>query len=90
VHWHGGSFGYFPSYTLGALIAAQQWQAIGEEMPEIERDFARGDFARVNDWRRQKIWLQASRQSTPDLIKSSTGRPLDAQIFISHLKLRYN
>ena len=89
VHWHGGSFGYFPSYTLGALIAAQQWRAIGEEMPDIERDFTRGDFSRVNDWRRQKIWRQASRQSTPDLIKSSTGRPLDAQIFISHLRARY-
>ncbi|MEX1181501.1 MAG: carboxypeptidase M32 [Cucumibacter sp.] len=89
VHWPGGTFGYFPSYTLGALIAAQQWRAITEAMPRIESDLARGDFRAVNDWRRKNIWEQASRYSTPELIKKATGHPLDATIFITHLKARY-
>ena len=59
VHWPGGAFGYFPSYTLGAMMAAQQWAALTREHPSVEDDIARGQFRRVNDWRRENIWSQA-------------------------------
>ena len=54
VHWPGGTFGYFPSYTLGAMMAAQQWAAIAEEFPAIETEIANGKFDTVNEWRRAK------------------------------------
>jgi carboxypeptidase Taq len=89
VHWPSGAFGYFPSYTLGALMAAQQWAAIKRQHPSIEDDFAKGNFEAVNDWRRRNIWSQGSMWSTPKLLQKATGEPLTAKHFEAHLKSRY-
>jgi carboxypeptidase Taq len=89
VHWPAGLFGYFPSYSLGAMMAAQQWATIAKDMPDIDADLAAGRFERVNDWRRNNIWSQGSRWSTPELIGRATGSPLDATHFKRHLEQRY-
>ena len=89
VHWPSGAFGYFPSYTLGALMAAQQWAAVERAIPDAGEQIARGDFAAINDWRRQNIWSKASTLSTPDLMREATGEALDARHFEEHLKKRY-
>lgn len=89
VHWPSGAYGYFPSYTLGALMAAQQWAAVERAIPDVDTQIARGDFAAINDWRRQHIWSKASTLSTPELLRQATGEPLDARHFEAHLKRRY-
>lgn len=89
VHWAGGAFGYFPSYTLGAMMAAQQWAALVKEHPAADADLATGDFSSVNEWRWRNIWSQGSRYSTPELMRRATGEKLDAAHFIRHLKTRY-
>ena len=89
VHWPAGSFGYFPSYTLGAMIAAQQWAALEKDVPEAREQMRRGDFAAINGWRADRIWSQGSRWSTPELITRATGEPLNADHFKAHLKQRY-
>jgi carboxypeptidase Taq len=89
VHWPSAAFGYFPSYTLGAMIAAQQWAAIETLHPNVDEDFAAGRFDVVNDWRRDNIWSQGSRWSTPELIERATGEPLNADHFRRHLERRY-
>ncbi|WP_432286366.1 carboxypeptidase M32 [Aminobacter sp. BA135] len=89
VHWPSAAFGYFPSYTLGAMMAAQQWAALTREHPSVDDEIARGHFETVNNWRRDKIWSQASRWSTPDLLERATGEKLNATHFTSHLKKRY-
>jgi carboxypeptidase Taq len=89
VHWPSGAFGYFPSYTLGAMMAAQQWAAIKRENPDVNKDVARGDFTGTTEWRRKNIWEKASTASTPDLMREATGEPLNAKYFIGHLKQRY-
>jgi carboxypeptidase Taq len=89
VHWPSGSFGYFPSYTLGAMMAAQQWAALSRAHPDIEDDLRGGHFERVNGWQRDHIWSQGSRYSTPDLLERATGEKLNADHFINHLKKRY-
>ncbi|MBU2190881.1 MAG: carboxypeptidase M32 [Alphaproteobacteria bacterium] len=89
VHWPSGAFGYFPSYTLGAMMAAQQWSALKAERPAIDDEIATGRFDTVNEWRRAKIWSQGSRHSTPDLLERATGERLNAAHFIDHLRARY-
>lgn len=89
VHWPGGAFGYFPSYTLGAMIAAQQWAAMEKVIPDVKTQVRNGEFTAVNQWRSDKIWSQASSASTPDLIAQATGEPLNADYFKAHLKRRY-
>lgn len=89
VHWPSGAFGYFPSYTLGAMMAAQQWAALSREHPDIEDDISAGNFETANAWRRERIWSQASRGSTPDILQRATGEALNAKHFTEHLRRRY-
>jgi carboxypeptidase Taq len=89
VHWPAGAFGYFPSYTLGAMMAAQQFAAIKKLHPDVDDAIAKGDFTAVNDWRRDNIWSVASMKSTPQIMQDATGEPLNAAHFIAHLKERY-
>jgi carboxypeptidase Taq len=89
VHWPSAALGYFPSYTLGAMMAAQQWAAFEKAHPAANAEIAAGKFEAVNEWRRDKIWSQGSRWSTPELLERATGGRLDAAFFIDHLKARY-
>jgi carboxypeptidase Taq len=89
VHWPSGAFGYFPSYTLGALLAAQQADAIRRVHPAMDDDLRRGDVSALNAWRREHIWSKASTLSTPDLITAATGHSLSARPFIDHVMQRY-
>ena len=89
VHWPSGAFGYFPSYTLGAMMAAQQWAAITRQTPDVNERVSRGDFSGTTEWRRTNIWQKASSASTPELMRQATGEALNAKYFIAHLKQRY-
>jgi carboxypeptidase Taq len=89
VHWPSGAFGYFPSYTLGAMMAAQQWAAVERAVPDAASLIAKGDFAAINAWRRENIWSKASMLSTPEIMRQATGEPLDASHFEAHLRRRY-
>ncbi len=89
VHWPSGAFGYFPSYTLGAMMAAQQWAAVERENPKVNDDIRKGNFSSVNDWRRKNIWSKASTLSTPELMRAATGETLQAKYFTEHLRKRY-
>jgi carboxypeptidase Taq len=89
VHWPGGAFGYFPSYTLGAMMAAQQWAALEKTHPGANADLAQGKFDAITDWRRTNIWSQGSFYSTPELMQRATGEKLNAKYFTEHLRQRY-
>jgi carboxypeptidase Taq len=89
VHWPSGALGYFPSYTLGAMIAAQLWAALEKDHPSAREDMRNGRFVAINDWRRDRIWSQASRYSTPELLVKATGEKLNGKYFEDHLKRRY-
>jgi carboxypeptidase Taq len=89
VHWPAGIFGYFPSYTLGAVMAAQQWRAIARTHRDIEKDLARGDFSRINRWRDKRIWKKASLHPADAIMQAATGSGLDPEPFIDHLRARY-
>ena len=89
VHWPSGAFGYFPSYTLGAMMAAQQWAAVERSIPDVGTHITRGDFSGINAWRKENIWSKASMYSTPEIMRQATGEPLNAKYFEEHLKRRY-
>ena len=71
VHWSGGMFGYFPSYCLGNMMAAQLWYKVQGDLPGLEEDFARGDFSRLLGWLRRNIHEQGRRHDTQELVRSS-------------------
>jgi carboxypeptidase Taq len=73
VHWSGGMFGYFPTYTLGNLYAAQFFAKAEEELGPLEPLFARGEFAPFLDWTRRKIHAEGSRFRPRALVERVTG-----------------
>jgi carboxypeptidase Taq len=89
IHWYDGAFGYFPTYTLGAMTAAQLFDAARKALPELDGDLAAGRFAPLLGWLRTNVHGKASRYSTGELLRQATGKPLDAEIFKAHLRARY-
>lgn len=89
IHWPMGSFGYFPSYTLGAVYAAQQFSAAARAIPQLENKIATGDLKPLFDWLRENIWAKASFFATDDLLGAATGEPLNPHYFKQHLERRY-
>ena len=89
VHWSDGTFGYFPSYTLGAMYAAQWFAALRRAVPDVDARIAGGDLAPVFDWLNANIWSQASRWETAELATRASGEPLNPAHFRRHLEQRY-
>ena len=89
VHWTDGAFGYFPSYTLGAMYAAQWFAVIRRAAPDLDARIATGDVKPVFDWQREFIWSQGCRWSTPELVMRASGEALNPAHFRSHLERRY-
>ncbi|RKF17768.1 carboxypeptidase M32 [Alginatibacterium sediminis] len=88
IHWTDGSFGYFPSYTLGAMYAAQFMAAMKRDLDVVELIKAK-DLSPIFTWLGSKIWSQASLLGTNDLVLSATGEALNPSYFQEHLKQRY-
>ena len=89
IHWYAGAWGYFPTYTLGAMAAAQIYEAALKAQPEIPKAIARGDFSPLMAWLATHIHGKGSLLSTGDLLAAATGAPLRSDIFESHLRRRY-
>ena len=89
IHWPDGAWGYFPTYTLGALAAAQLFQAACAADADIEPGLARGDFAPLYRWLRPHVHEKGASASTDELLQAATGAPLGADAFRRHLERRY-
>ncbi len=84
AHW-----GYFPTYTLGALIAAQLFQAARAAIPDVAEQISRGEFAPLLDWLRAHVHAKGSSLSTAEVVVAATGSPLATAAFERHLRERY-
>ncbi len=89
IHWYDGLFGYFPSYTLGAMAAAQLMAAARDALPELDRALAQGNLSPLVGWLGRHVHAQGSRLGFSDLLAAATGRKLDAGAFERHLTARY-
>ena len=89
IHWPMGLIGYFPSYTLGAMYAAQYFATIRAQTPELDQKIAAGDLSPVTNWLEANIWSQASRWEISELMTRATGQTLQVSHFRKHLEHRY-
>ena len=89
IHWYAGAWGYFPTYTLGALAAAQLFDAAVKADPNILAGLGKGDFTPLMVWLRRNVHGLGSSLGTDDLIAEASGRPLTAESFKAHLHRRY-
>jgi carboxypeptidase Taq len=89
IHWTDGSFGYFPSYTMGALNAAQLFHAIKNDFRGWDKTLAGGDVGFIRRWLQEKIWSKASFFDSQHIISQATGSETDPADFFEHLEERY-
>ncbi len=89
VHWSDGSFGYFPSYCLGNMFAAQLWYRALTLRPQLEEDFARGDFSWLLNWLRENVHAHGRRYDLIELAQRVTGEPLSPKSLVRYLRERY-
>lgn len=89
IHWTDGAFGYFPTYTLGAMYAAQLFQAVKRAIPQVDELIQQGELQPVFDWLQQNIWQHGSRFPTQQLLVNATGEALNPHYFRQHLEQRY-
>ena len=89
IHWYDGNWGYFPTYTLGALIAAQLFEAARQDISDMPQAIAAGQFAPLLGWLRERVHSKGSLLSTAELVEHATERPLGTASFERHLRDRY-
>ncbi|MDG3394691.1 hypothetical protein P5E67_02770, partial [Vibrio parahaemolyticus] len=88
IHWCDGSFGYFPSYTLGAMYAAQFMAAMRKTI-DVDDAIRSGNLSPIFAWLSKNIWSKGSLLTTDELVKAATGEVLNPEHFKNHLKSRY-
>jgi carboxypeptidase Taq len=89
VHWPSGSFGYFPAYTFGAMIAAQLFAAMKKTIPEVKEQIKRGEFKTLVQWLRENIHQKGRLMHYQELIRQATGEELNPEYYLAHIKTRY-
>lgn len=89
-HWSSGAFGYFPSYTLGAIYACQFYEAMLKALPDAEANIAAGNFTPIKAWLNENIHRQGKLYTPQQLVKNVTGEALNADYLIRYLKTKYS
>ena len=90
VHWALGSFGYFPTYTLGNLYAATLWERLCRDVPTVDHALACGDLSPVSDWLRREVHVHGARETTAELLTRVSGQPPSAASFLAHVRAKYS
>lgn len=89
VHWSGGMIGYFPTYTLGNLYAAQFFEQANRDLGDLQAQFRRGEFMPLLEWLREKIHRHGMRYTATELAEVITGKPLSAQPLLNYLQEKF-
>src|SRR6202140_4746674 len=89
IHWAVGHFGYFPSYALGAVIAAQLYESLRAEVQGLDEQLARGEFSGLLGWLRTNVHGLGAKVPVQDLLKGATGKPLSATSFVRYVEAKY-
>ncbi len=89
IHWYGGAYGYFPMYLVGAMVAAQLFDAARTARADLEPALAKGDFRPLVEWLRANIHGKGSLMDRDELVAAATGSPAGAGHFLKHLERRY-
>ncbi|MFC6615384.1 carboxypeptidase M32 [Halopenitus salinus] len=94
VHWSHGNFGYFPTYSLGSVMAAQLYAAAEAEIdagegPDLDARVAAGDFEALHEWLHENVHRHGARYETDELVRRATGEPLSAAAFTDYVESKY-
>jgi carboxypeptidase Taq len=89
IHWSMGGIGYFPTYTLGNLYAAQLMDRARQDLGDLDGDFRHGKFSRLKNWLNEKIHRQGQRYRPRDLCQRICGQPLSHKPLLAYLRKKF-
>ena len=90
IHWSGAAIGYFPTYALGNLYAAQLFQQANADISDLPASFSRGDFQPLLGWLRTNVHEAGKRYAADELIQRVTGKALSAEPLLDYLQGKLN
>ncbi|HMB22022.1 MAG TPA: carboxypeptidase M32, partial [Anaerolineales bacterium] len=89
IHWSGGAIGYFSTYALGNLISAQWWEKIGKDIPDLDDQIRKGNFAELLAWLRKNIHQHGQKYDPQQLVEKVTGSRITPEPYVRYLKKKY-
>jgi carboxypeptidase Taq len=89
IHWSEGIIGYFPTYAIGNVLAAQLWHAARVDLPDLDARLRRGELRPLREWLREKIHRHGRLLTPPELVEQAIGGPLDPAPMLEHLREKY-
>ena len=89
IHWSHGNFGYFPTYSLGSVLAAQLYAQAEDEIDDLDGKLRNGEVGPLHDWLTEKIHRHGCRYTTDDLIREATGEDYTADYFLEYAEEKY-
>ncbi|MFB6163568.1 MAG: carboxypeptidase M32, partial [Haloarculaceae archaeon] len=89
IHWANGNFGYFPTYSLGSVLAAQLFAAAEDDIPDLDDRIAAGEFGALHEWLTEHVHRYGKRYETDDLIEVATGEPFTADPFLEYARSKF-
>ncbi len=89
MHWSAGNFGYFPSYAIGSIYAAQIFNKLEMEIPTLKKELEEGDFSEILNWLKLKIYNYGRMKTADEIIKNACGDKLNSEVYIKYLREKY-
>ena len=89
IHWSHGSFGYFPTYSLGSVLAAQLYAAAEDDIDDLDGKIAAGEFGDLHEWLTENVHRHGCRYRTDELIERASGEPLTAEYFLEYAETKF-
>ncbi len=89
VHWAGGAFGYFPTYSLGNVIAAQLWERATQDVPDLDAQLAEGELEPLHSWLRENLFRHAGKFDAAATVERVVGSPIDPAPLVAHLEAKF-
>ena len=89
IHWSHGSFGYFPTYSLGSVLAAQIYDALEADVGDVEAKVREGNFDVIAEWLEENVHQHGARYTTPELVEEATGEEYNADHFVDYVTEKY-
>ena len=89
IHWSHGNFGYFPTYSLGSVMAAQLFEAAESEIDDLDDKIAAGEFDDLREWLSENVYRHGSRYETNELVERATGEEFSADAFTDYVEEKY-
>jgi carboxypeptidase Taq len=86
MHWADGTFGYFPTYSLGNVISVQLWERARADMPDLDAAFEAGDYAPLREWLRERLHRHGRKFRPAETLERAVGGPIDPEPYVRYLK----